>query len=88
MNDATRNHYARIMCEGGCSVEDIAVTLGMLLHEAVLAIAPSLKCNHKERRRVAHLAVKLRLNTPAIHKRNSMRVAVGEWSPETQRRAA
>lgn len=88
MIDATKIHHARIMCEGGCQVEDIAVTLGMLLHEVILAIAPSLKSNPQERKRVRKIVTKHRLGTHVIHKRNRVVDAVYGLSPAMQRRAA
>lgn len=88
MIDATKIHHARIMCEGGCQIEDIAVTLGMLLHEVILGIAPSLKSNPQERKRVRKIVTKHRLGTHVIHKRNRAVDAVYGLSPATQRRAA
>lgn len=88
MIDATKIHHARIMCEGGCQIEDIAATLGILLHEAILAISPSLKSNFRERKRVQKIVSKYRLATHVIHKRNRAVDGVDETPPATFRRAA
>lgn len=85
---ATKIHHARIMCEGGCQVEDIALTLGMLLHEVVLAVGPALKCNARERARVQKIVAKYRIKTHVIHKRNAAVDDVDEVSPVKKRRAA
>lgn len=57
----TQAHHARIMIEGGCSIEDVAVTLGLTLREAIHAAAPALKANPIEQARVQRVVKHLRL---------------------------
>ena len=66
-----QSHYARIMIEGGCSIEDVAVTFGVRLHEAIYAVAPSLAANPREQKRVQRIlrSMKLAPPIPAIHRR-------------------
>lgn len=59
-------HHARIMIEGGCSIEDAAATLGLRLHDAIYAVAPSLKANPKQQKRVQKLLLGTRLSRPIL----------------------
>ncbi len=61
-------HHARIMIECGCTIEDVAVTLGLKLYEAIYGVASSLKANPQEQARVRKIAAAMRLPAPAIHK--------------------
>lgn len=70
----SKHHHARIMIEGGCTIEDVCVTLGMTFNEALHAVAPSLKANPEELKRVRRLVTGMRLpfpdamrTRPAIH---------------------
>jgi hypothetical protein len=67
----TQIHHARIMVECGCSIEDVAVTLRVRLHEAIYAVAPSLKANAKEAKRVRTMLQNMKLPPaiPVIHRR-------------------
>lgn len=58
-------HHARIMIECGCSIEDVAATLGLRLTDAIYAVAPSLKANPTEQRRVQRILRSLRIPPPA-----------------------
>ena len=71
MSYERRTHHARIMIEGGCSIEDVCVTLGMGLHEAIYAVAPSLKANPEEQKRIRRMAASMKLSgvVPLIHSR-------------------
>lgn len=65
-------HYARIMIEGGCSIEDVAVTFGLRFLEAIHTVAPSLKANPAEQERVRRILQRMRLpplprDIPTIH---------------------
>ena len=63
-------HHARIMIECGCSVEDVAVTLGLRFTDAVYAVAPALKANPAELKRIRRLVAGMKIPTPvfpAIH---------------------
>ena len=64
MNDK-QVHHARIMMECGCTLEDIAVTLGLKLHDAIYAVAPSLKANPEEQKRVRRIAAAMKIRPPA-----------------------
>jgi len=57
----TRAHHARIMIEGGCSIEDVAVTFGFRLSAAINAISPALKVNRREQQRVQRILCRLQL---------------------------
>ena len=59
-------HHAQIMIECGCSIEDVAVTMRVRLHDAIYAVAPALKSNPAERKRVQKIAKSLRLEPPVI----------------------
>lgn len=64
-------HYAQIMIECGCSIEDVAVTMRVKLHDAIYAVAPALKANPAERKRVQKMVKSYRLDPsviPAVHK--------------------
>lgn len=66
MSYERRTHHARIMIEGGCSIEDVCVTLGMGLHEAIYAVAPSLKANPEEQKRIRRMAASMKLSGVAL----------------------
>lgn len=57
-------HHARIMVEGGCTIEDVCVTLGLALRETIYAVAPALKANPQELKRVRGLLLGMRLPVP------------------------
>jgi hypothetical protein len=57
----TQAQHARIMIECGCTIEDVCVSLGMTLNEAIHAVAPSLKANPIERDRVQRVVRSIRL---------------------------
>jgi hypothetical protein len=57
----TQAHHARIMIECGCTIEDVCVSLGMTLNEAIHAAAPALKANPVERDRVQRVVRSIRL---------------------------
>lgn len=70
MNDQ-KIHHARIMIECGCALEDVAVTLGMKLDDAIYAVAPSLHANPTEQKRVRQIAAGRKINAapiPVIHR--------------------
>lgn len=72
MRHERQTHFARVMIEGGCTIEDVCATLGMRLHEAIYAVAPSLKANPDEQKRVRKMAASMKLpgaGIPAIHSR-------------------
>lgn len=59
------------MVECGCTVEDAAVTLGLRFTDAVYAVAPALKANPDELKRIRRLVAGMKIPTPffpAIHK--------------------
>lgn len=59
-------HHAQIMIECGCTIEDVAVTMRVRLHDAIYAVAPALKANPAERKRVQKILKSLRLEPPVI----------------------
>ena len=63
-----KTHFARIMIECGCSIEDVCATLGMRLHDAIYAVAPALKANPDEQKRVRRMAASMKLPVPVIHR--------------------
>lgn len=58
-------HHAQIMIECGCAIEDVAVTMRVRLHDAIYAVAPSLKANPVERERVKKMLRAMRLAPPS-----------------------
>lgn len=60
-------HHARIMIEGGCSIEDVTVTLGIRLIEAMYAVAPSIKTNPKEQKRVRRILHGMKMPPAIFH---------------------
>lgn len=72
-----RERYARIMIEGGCSVEDVAMTLGMTFKAALYAVAPALKCNDRARRRARQFLASMKASPDilVIHKPSKQAVA-------------
>lgn len=63
---ATQIHHARIMVECGCTIEDVSVTLGMRLYDTIYVVAPSLKANPEEQKRVRRIVAASRLPPPDI----------------------
>lgn len=61
-----KTHHARIMVEYGCTIEDVAVTLRVRLHDAVYAVAPSLKANPSERKKVQKMLLSMKMEAPVI----------------------
>lgn len=59
-------HHARIMVECGCAVEDVAVTLGLRFTEALYAVAPALKANAEELKRVRRIVAGMKIPPPAF----------------------
>ncbi len=59
-------HHARIMVECGCSVEDVAITFGLRFTEAVYAVAPALKSNPDELKRIRRVVTGMKISPPAF----------------------
>jgi len=60
----TTIHHARIMIEGGCTIEDVCVTLGLKFTDAVYAVAGSLKANPEENRKVRKILTGMKMPVP------------------------
>jgi len=65
--DDRQTHFARIMVECGCTIEDVSVTLGMKLDDTIYAVAQSLKANPAELKRVRNIIAGRKLHIPAMH---------------------
>ena len=87
-------HHACIMIECGCSIEDVAVTMRVQLHDAIYAVAPALKSNPEERRRVNKMLTRAKLPVPVIptlHRQSRVaapRLDVVKSAPRMTRKAA
>lgn len=57
-------HHARIMIEGGCTIEDVCVTLGLKFTDAMYAVAGSLKANPEENRKVRKILTGMKMPVP------------------------
>ena len=67
MMDTPEERYARIMIECGCCIEDVALAFGWTLADAIHTVAPALKANPQEAKRVRRLLSGLRLNAKDTH---------------------
>lgn len=76
-----QRHHARIMIECGCSIEDVAVTMGAKLADTIYAIAESLHANPTEQKRVQKMLRSMKLSPPipVIHTR-----AIGDDAIQTR----
>lgn len=65
--------YARLMVECGCCIEEVAIVFGWSIADTVHTIAPALKANPVEAKRVRRLLSRHLAEakeTPAIHRAN------------------
>ena len=86
----TKRHHARIMIECGCSIEDVCVSLGLGLIDAIYAVAPALDHNPDLRKRVRYMLGERGLpqpNIPVIHK-GRQHVDSGNVVQMTRRKSA
>lgn len=83
-----QTHYARLMVENGCTIEDVCATLGMRLHEAIYAVAPALKANPDEQKRVRRMAASMKLPGASIHTVHSREGSVDVPTATLRRNAA
>lgn len=71
-----QTQHARIMVEGGCTLEDVAITFNTGLHDVARAVAPSLKANAEARARARCLLRKRLTFSPSIAANDTIRMAV------------
>lgn len=72
--------YARLMVECGCCIEEVAIVFGWSIADTVHTIAPALKANPVEAKRVRRLLsqqLTTRQETPAIHRANRQQNRAG-----------
>ena len=67
ISDTPEERHARIMIECGCCIEDVALTFGWDLADAIHTISPALKANPQEAKRVRRLLSGYRLNAKVTH---------------------
>lgn len=73
-----QERFARIMIEGGCRIEEVALLFGWTIADTLQTIAPALKANPEEAKRVRRIIgqiTKKTSATPFIHR------ATGQQKP-------
>lgn len=71
MNDTIEERHARIMIEGGCRIEEVALSFGWTIADTLQTVAPALKANLEEAKRVRRIIGQLTKKpsaTPVIHR--------------------